>query len=427
MSVSSHLSVHQKQSLRQRLSQRGQMAVKLLGLSFEDAEALIETEALSNPVLKPVRRSSGAPISEIIENTASGTVSLIDHLTAQMGEVFDLTPRVKTHLEYLIGSLDEQGYLRERPDWIETEAGAEAYEILRSFDPAGVGASSLLDCFALQLQRQGEWSDQWQALFEKADLMERQDFPALARHLNICMSDLRVLMDQLRTLSPDPAAGFVQNMPLAPPDLVVRTLKSGETVVELTRDREVRVAVDRDAVEALRQIESDPAHRDYVKDQLAHARWVRQICKQRGETLLSVAEYAVAIQYQAIHDGIGHVRALTMRSVAEALKVHESTISRAVAHKMIMTPIGCIALRDLFSASSCEGQTSVTAVRQSIQALVGAEDAASVLSDQEIADELANSGVSLSRRSVAKHRKALGVAGARERSRRHALYAQTPA
>ena len=173
MSVSSHLSVHQKQSLRQRLGQRGQMAVKLLGLSFDEAEALIEAEALSNPVLKPVRRTSGAPISEIIENTASGTVSLIDHLTAQMGEVFDLTSRVKTHLEYLIGSLDEQGYLRERPDWIETEAGAEAYKVLRSFDPAGVGASSLLDCFALQLQRQGEWSDQWQALFEKADLIER--------------------------------------------------------------------------------------------------------------------------------------------------------------------------------------------------------------------------------------------------------------
>jgi len=412
---------------RQRLGQRGQAAVQLLGLGFEDAEAMIEAEALTNPVLKPVRRSAGQPISEIIENTTSQSVSLIDHLTAQMGEQFDLCPQVKACLEYLIGSLDANGYLRDAPDWLETDAGAQAYETLRGFDPAGVGASSLLDCFALQLQRKGRWSEQWQMLLAQADLIERQDYAALARKLGLEMSQLRDLMDQLRALSPDPAAEFSRELPLAPPDLLLRTLKSGETVVELVRDRQVRVGVDREAVQALRDIEDNPAHKAYVKDQLAHARWVRQICKQRGETLLRVAEYAVAVQYQALQEGLEHLRGLTMRSVANALKVHESTVSRAVAHKVISTPIGCIALRDLFSAATCEGQTSVSAVRQSIQTLVGAETASCVLSDQDIANELAQTGVKVSRRSVAKYRSAMGVASAHVRARRYALYADAPA
>jgi len=406
---------------RQRLGQRGQAAVQLLGLSFEDAEAMIEAETLSNPVLKPSVRAASAPISVVIENTHAETPSLSDHLNRQVGELTDLTPPVRASVQYLIGCLDERGYLRDPPDWIETPNGAEALQLLRRLEPAGIGAHNLLDCFALQLKRRGIWSSLWRRCFERADLLEKQDYVALARHLGVEKATLRAMMAQLRTLSSAPGDAFTIPAPIAPPDLLVRTLKTGETVVELTRSRQLRVKICPDALEALRRIQHDPDHAAYVKDQLEHARWVRRICQQRGDTVLRVARHAVTIQHQAIHEGLAAMRPLTLRETADRLDVHESTVSRAVAHKAIQTPIGVIALRDLFSAASGEGESCVTAVRASIQRLIDTEGAERILSDADIVAQLAPSGIRLSRRSVAKHRAAMGVAGARVRARRLAL------
>ena len=424
MSISSQQGFRQALEQRQRLGQRGQAAVQLLGLSFEDAEAMIEAEALSNPVLQPVLRSSHAPISEVIENTVASPAGLVDHLTRQVGEIADLTAAVRAHLLYLIGCLDERGYLRDAPDWIDTADGAEAHRVLRLLDPAGVGAHDLLDCFALQLRRAGEWSCLWRRFFDRADLIEKQDFTALAREMDIDRTQLRAMMDRLRSLSSAPGHAFNAAAPVSPPDLVVKALKSGETVVELTRERRVGVKVCREAVEALRRIEHHPEHAVYVKDQLAHARWVRHICRQRGDTLLRVARYAVAFQHEAIERGMAHLRPLTMREAAQFLDVHESTVSRAVAHKAIETPIGVLALRDLFSATSGEGDVSVTAVRETIQRLVDAERPGRVLSDDDIAEALAPLGARLSRRSIAKHRAAMGVASARVRGQRLTLFAE---
>ncbi len=424
MTMSTQRGFRQALEQRQRLGQRGQAAVQLLGLRFEEAEAMIEAEALSNPVLLPVGRAASTPISEIIENTHAETPSLPDHLTRQVGELNGLKPSVRECLIYLIGCLDERGYLRDQPDWIGTLDGAQALRLLRGLEPAGVGAHDLLDCFALQLKREGSWSPMWRHFFERADLLEKQDFVALARHLGVEKPALRAMMAKLRTLAAAPGQAFSAPVLVAPPDLVVKTLTSGETVVELTRARRVRVKICPDAVDALRRIERDRDHAAYVKDQFEHARWVRRICQQRGDTLLRVARHAVAIQHEAIHQGLAAMRPLTMRETADILDLHESTVSRAVAHKAIQTPIGVIALRGLFSAPSGEGESCVTAVRASIQKLIDGERAGQVLSDEDIASHLAPSGIRLSRRSVAKHRAAMGVAGARVRARRQALMSE---
>ncbi len=422
MPISTRHGFRQALHQRQRLGQRGQAAVHLLGLSFEDAEAMIEHEALGNPVLQPVIRRTSTPICDIIANTVAEQVSLADHLLRQAGELTDLAPRVRARLRHLIGCLDERGYLQDRPEWVDDDEGAEALRALRALDPAGVGAFDLLDCFTLQLQRTGRWSGLWRALFDRADLIEKQDFAALARQLGVERAELRSMLAALRSLTAAPGCAFSAAAPPAPPDLLVRTLATGELVVELTRERQVRVSVSRDAVAALRRIEHQPEHAAYVKGQLAHARWVRHICRQRGDTLLKVARYAVALQHGAVQDGPAHLRPLTLRAAAAALDLHESTVSRAVAHKSIETPGGVIALRALFSAPSGEGASCVTAVRSSIQRLVAAEGAERVLSDQDIADRLAPEGVVLSRRSVAKHRAAMGLASARLRRRRLALF-----
>lgn len=426
MSMSTHRGFRQALEQRQRLGQRGQAAVQLLGLSFEEAEAMIAAEVLSNPVLQPVARAASTPISEIIENTLAEAISLSDHLIRQVGELTDITPSVRECLRYLIGCLDERGYLCDQPDWIEAVDGAQALKLLRGLEPAGVGARDLLDCFALQLKREGVWSSVWRQFFERPDLLEKQDFAALARHLGLGNTDLRAMMAKLRTLSSAPGQAFSASAPVAPPDLMVKSMKSGETLVELVHARRVRAKICPEAVEALRSIERNPNHAAYVKDQFEHARWVRRICQQRVDTLLRVARHAVAIQHEAIHQGLAAMRPLTLRETAEILDMHESTVSRAVAHKAIETPIGVIALRDLFSAPSGKGESCVTAVRASIQKLIDGERAGRVLSDEDIASQLAPSGIRLSRRSVAKHRAAMGVAGARVRARRQTFIGDHP-
>ncbi len=408
---------------RQRLGQRGQAAVRILGLSFEEAEAMIEAEALSNPVLRPMTRALGSPVSDVLENTVASEIGLIDHLTSQLAQNAALEPDIGAKAQYLIGCLDEPGYLREAPDWIETEDGQLALQALQGLEPAGIGARDLCECFALQLERSGERSPIWADLLSRSDLIEKQAFDELARQLAISMSELRERLVMLRSLDPAPGHAFHRPAPVMPPDLVVRTSDTGELSVDLTRDRQIRVGVDRDAIAALRKIEHDPQHAAYVKDQLSHARWVRHICRQRSDTLLRVARYAVAFQHEAVMRGLGHVRPLTLRAAADFLDVHESTVSRAVAHKAIETPVGVIALRALFSGVTADGAASVTSVRQRIQSILDTEAPGEVFADEAIAAQLSAQGLRLSRRCIAKHRKAMGVAGARVRRRRLALFA----
>ena len=425
MSVSFSNGQYQALEQRQRLGQRGQAAVKLLGLSFEEAEAMIEAEALSNPVLRPIIRSSGTAISEVIEATVANPVSLIDHLTHQVSQEASLSDDLKARTQYLIGSLDERGYLSESPDWIETKEGQAALKVLQALDPAGVGARDLLECFRLQLERSGRWSPRWAALLDHADLLEKQAFVDLTRKLSIGMGELRDQLSVLKGLEPAPGEAFNPPDTATLPDLVMRELKTGELVVELTRDRQIRVGIDRDVVAALRRIEQDPRYTDYAKAQLSHARWVRHICNQRGETLLRVARYAVVFQHEAVTQGLKHIRPLTLRAVADFLDLHESTVSRAVAHKAIETPIGVIALRDLFSGVTADGEASVTSVRRMIRSIIDNEVPGQVLPDEAIAARLSQKGIRLSRRCIAKHRKAMGVAGARVRRQRQALHADS--
>ncbi|MEO1039590.1 MAG: hypothetical protein AAFX09_08590 [Pseudomonadota bacterium] len=423
MSVSFAHGQNQALEQRQRLSQRGQAAVKLLGLSFEDAEAMIEAEALSNPALHFTRSSFGSPISEVIEATLASKPSLIEHLSSQLALIANMPEFLQAKAKFLIGCLDDRGFLRDVPDWIETRDGSAALRAVQSLEPAGIGARHLMECFALQLRRRGEWSDMWAALFDHAELIEAQKFPELARRIGIEFGEIRAMLMTLKGLNAAPGHVFGAAPVDAPPDLVVKTLKSGELVVDLIRERQVRVGVDRRAVAALRLIEHDPEHAAYVKDQLSHARWVRHICRQRGDTLLKVARYAVALQHHAVTEGLAYIRPLTLRAAAEFLDLHESTVSRAVAHKAIETPIGVMPLRALFSGVSAEGAASVTSVRESIKAIIDAEKHDQVFCDADIAARLANKGVVLSRRCVAKHRNALGIAGVRVRRRRLALCA----
>lgn len=419
----------QNQTLKQSttLSLQAQQAVRLLAMSAEEAEAFVAAEALKNPILKPVRRPSGAAMTDVIEATAIRPETLREGLKRQLLEAGLSEQALVQGVAYLIDCLDDQGFLRDRDEIITTTGLARALGVLQSFDPAGVGACNLIDCWRLQLERAGRWtrfwSGRWTRLFAHADLIEARRFDALARRLDMPMAEIADMVRTLRELNVHPYEAPEVSAHNREPDMCLRMNENGEMEIELISDRTVQVRIDREALNTLKALKKDGVEVQYVEAQIAHAKWLREACHRRRDTMVKVTGFAVGRQYTAIMDGMAGLKPLTMREAASALSVHESTVSRAVANKLLAVPSGVIDVRDLFSSAMAHGQgdESVAALRHKIKALIEVEPAGQPYCDRVLAEKLSTQGLRVSRRNVSKHRKAMGISSATMRRRDNAL------
>lgn len=402
-----------------------------LGNVFPDDPAAAPAEG---PAELPAESWAVAPTRQPVssddynlEAFVAGEKSLADHLADQLGlAVTDPTRRMIGHA--IISEIDEAGYFRADLDEIADQLGApadmarEVLGVIQGFEPAGIGARDLAECLAIQLRERDRYDPAMAALVDNLELIARRDRASLMKLCGVDAEDLAEMLAEIKALDPKPGAAFSDALvqPVIP-DVLVRPANDGGWHVELNTGTLPRVLVDRSyyaKVTKGRRNEKDDA---YLADCLQTAKWLVKSLDQRARTILKVATEIVRQQDAFLAHGVQHLRPLNLKTVAEAISMHESTVSRVTSNKYMATNRGIFELKYFFTAAiaSAEGGVahSAEAVRHRIKHLIDDEPAEAVLSDDSIVRVLRESGIDIARRTVAKYREALRIPSSVQRRR----------
>ena len=329
----------------------------------------------------------------------------------------------------LIDSVDEGGYLRADLVELAERLGCSADLIeavlgrLQGFEPTGVFARDVRECLMLQLKERDRLDPAMAALLDNLELLARRDMPALRKACGVDEEDLRDMMGELRALTPRPGAAF-GGEPTQPvtPEVFVREGSGGLWHVELNTDTLPKLLVDRRYHARVAHGARTDAEKTFVSDCLASANWLVKSLDQRAKTILKVASEIVRQQDGFLAFGVEHLRPLNLKTVADAIGMHESTVSRVTSNKYLATPRGVFEMKFFFTssiASSSGGEAhSAESVRHKIRQLIDTErQAEAVLSDDRIVEILKEAGVDIARRTVAKYREAMRIPSSVERRR----------
>ncbi len=330
---------------------------------------------------------------------------------------------------YLTDQLDEAGYLpggtAETAERLGTsEASVERVLMrLQELEPPGIFARSLAECLAIQLKLRDRLDPAMAALIDNLELLARRDFASLKKLCGVSEEDLIDMLAEIRTLDPRPGLRYETGpSEVVVPDILLSAAPDGSWHVELNADTLPRVLVNRDYYATVSsRARRDSEDQTFLSECLQNANWLTRSLDQRAHTIMKVASEIVRRQDAFLMNGIDHLRPLTLKTVAEAIGMHESTISRVTANKYMLTPRGLFELKYFFTVSigSSEGGDthSAEAVRHRIRALITEETAAAVLSDDDIVIRLREGGVELARRTVAKYREAMNIPSSVQRRR----------
>lgn len=373
-------------------------------------------------------RGSVAPPQEgyNLEEVAAVPATLRAHVREQIAFAF-ADPALRLIALALAEDLDDTGYLAAEPADVAARVGAgpaeveKVLETCQAFDPPGLFARSLAECLALQLRARDRLDPAMRALLDNLDLLARRDFAALKRLCGVDEDDLVDMLAEIRALDPKPGTVFSSAaVDTLVPDVIVKGGADGGWAVELNAEALPRVLVDRSYFATV-SAGASREERQFLSECMQNANWLTRSLDQRATTILKVASEIVRRQDAFLVHGVSRLRPLNLRTVAEAIGMHESTVSRVTANKYMMTPRGIFELRYFFSVAiaSAEGGAahSSQAVRERIRRLIGEETAASVLSDDAIVGILREEGVDIARRTVAKYREGMGIASSVERRR----------
>lgn len=339
---------------------------------------------------------------------------LFDEL--QLASADPVTRRIA---ELVIGCIDDSGYLRTPPADLAMAADAELPEVMKavklvqSFDPPGVGASSPGECLRLQLERRGEKDRRLFELIDRhLDSIERNRLPQVAKAMNIPLDELDRLLGELRKLNPYPGAALSPSSSTFVA-VEIEIVRSGDRYVVKPGCRLPRLYISDRYLRMAEDPSLSTEDRQYVKEKINAAREVMRSLEMRESTIRRIGAVIADYQHDFFEKGLEYLRPMTMRQAAELLELHETTVSRAIAGKFVRTPRGVFELRYFFSAgyANAEGETvSSRSVKEQIRLLVEEEDGRKPLSDAKIADLLAEQGLTVARRTVAKYREELGIA-----------------
>jgi RNA polymerase sigma-54 factor len=355
--------------------------------------------------------------------------TLRDHLLWQL-ELENLDARTTAIGQAIVDAINDDGYLTDDLETIRATLAPDVLvsiedieqvlvKLVQQFDPAGVGARSVSECVQLQLSQLVvdtpglELARRIAA--EHLQLVAEHQYAVLKRLLRASDGDIEAAIALVRACQPRPGA----NVFTAPPEYVVPDVfvrrHEGQWVVELNNSMSPQLRVNQLYAGSLGRGEEY----DALKAQLQEARWLIRSLEIRNETLLKVALTIVQRQTEFLEQGEEYMRPMVLRDVAEAIEMHESTVSRVTTNKYMHTPRGVFEFRYFFSSHVAgeEGDQSSTAVRAKIRKLVSAEDPDKPLSDSQIAQMLSEGGVTVARRTVAKYREAMKIASSSERKR----------
>ena len=353
--------------------------------------------------------------------------SLADHLGDQLGLASsDATTRLVGNM--LINEIDEAGYLRadladiaERLD-APVDLVERTLALIQTFDPPGIGARDLAECLAIQLRERDRFDPCMADLVAHLDLVARRDYGALCKICRVDEEDLAEMVAELRALDPKPGSAF-GDLPVQPivPDVMVRPGPDGGWHVELNTGTLPRVLVNQAYYTTVLGRRRNDTDKTYLVDCLQTANWLVKSLDQRARTILKVATEIVRQQDAFLAHGVRHLRPLNLKTVAEAIGMHESTVSRVTSNKYMATPRGIFELKYFFTAAiaSAEGGEahSAEAVRFRIRQIIDEEAPEAILSDDTIVGMLRDSGIDIARRTVAKYREAMRIPSSVQRRR----------
>lgn len=464
MRMAQSLKLEQTQKLF--MTHKLQQAISLLQLSSLELNDLIQEELQSNPVLEPDEgwegeETGGEEISQpeheqeaidwelylrdegyepapspggrqTAEEVAydyylSKEHSLQECLLIQAGYC-RLRERERKVLEFLIGNIDHNGYLRGELQDFALLLGAEyrelesALQVLQQFDPAGVGARTLRECLLLQLREKDNAPPLAQKIIDLyLEEVAENRYKKIAHALQAELSQVQEAVDFIRTLEPKPGrlAGNVrEEVSYIQPDIIIEKV-AGDYCVMLSPLSAPRLLINPYYRALLKQGTCESLTSSFIKSRLDSALWLLRSIEQRRLTLYKVAEAVVKRQRLFLEEGIRALQPLVLRQIADEIGVHESTVSRATANKYAQTPRGIFPLK-FFFASGVEGREgiiSAESIKSHLREVISMENVYTPLSDQRLTELLAKRGITVSRRTVAKYREELAIPSSGRRKR----------
>ncbi|MFL9839647.1 RNA polymerase factor sigma-54 [Sphingomonas sp. ST-64] len=356
-------------------------------------------------------------------------LNLADHLTAQIGAVIDGADLFIA--QHLIDQINECGYLSASLLDIATRLGVPlarveaVLAVIQTLDPTGVGARDLAECLALQAKEADRYDPCMAALIANLDLLARGELGRLKRICGVDDEDMADMIRELRSYDPKPGCRYGGDpMQAVTPDIFVAQRGAG-WAVELNSATLPRVLVNRAYYSEVSTGPQDKSSKAWLSDMLASANWLVKALDQRQRTIIKVAGEIVKQQEAFFRHGVSHLRPLTLRQIADAIEMHESTVSRVTSNKYLSCARGLFELKYFFTSAiqSSEGGDAVSAeaVKSAIRALIQAEDPKKILSDDTLVELLNAKGFDIARRTVAKYRESMGIGSSVQRRRQKAL------
>jgi len=401
-----------------------------------DWEKFLENRTLQQP---PAGGRGGFDELPPIEQNLTKPGNLQDHLLWQL-QMSDFTDVERRFAELVIGNLDENGYLDlkgvERADGTRTpdlsiddlseEAGLHAddasvvLEMLQNFDPIGVAARDLRECLLIQSKAAGFDEVEVEIIKNHLHHLEKHNYQAISREMKIPLEDVYEAAKEIQKLESRPARNFTDTDDRTigiTPDVYV--IKDGAEFVVIDNDRGMQRLYINETL--TKRLMKDPSAKEFIGEKLRNAQWLIRAIEQRRKTIIRVAECIVEKQRDFFERGVAHLRPMILRDVAEAVGMHESTISRVTTNKYMHTPQGLYELKYFFNSSIrrvANEDIASESVKQAIKKIIEDEDKTNPLSDQAIVEMLEKrEGIKIARRTVAKYREMLGILASSKRKR----------
>ncbi|MCM3087497.1 RNA polymerase, sigma 54 subunit, RpoN/SigL [Bhargavaea ginsengi] len=415
-----HLTQRQEQQLIMTTELR--QSIELLQMNQMELTDFLQEQEMENPLIEleyPDTRMShskqnqpaGAQGPEWIEQIGSEPQLGRRELLLNLEFTFRDSDTIR-FLAYLIGQLDDNGYLQlSSQDRVSEEELSKGIRLLQKVGPPGIGARNLQECLLLQLESHDEGDHAKRLIRDHFELLTRRKWNDIARSMEISMDKVKEAVDQIRSLNPKPCELDASPPPhYVIPDVWITLEPNGDLTYRLNGQALPRIRLNTDYLPLMHQA-NDIGH--YLQDRHKQYNWLLKSLEQRQQTLSNITQFLMTQQSAFFRKGELFLKPLTMGTVADALDIHESTVSRTIKNKTMQTPVGLINMNDLFSSalnSSEPSAASSTQVKSLLKDYVLKENKAKPLSDQKLSDLIKSEhGISVSRRTVAKYREELDI------------------
>lgn len=376
----------------------------------------------------PSKSSGEASRQEWFENLAPIPMSLRHHLVLQL-HMSSPDPQIRSIGEALIDVMEEDGYiradLRRFSELINQplKKVLTVLELLQTFEPVGICAQTMIQCFEIQLKDLGLYSKEMALMLSHLDLVLQSGWEGLVKHCHLDRLSVEEMIKTIRTLNPKPGLTFdPEPIQVIIPDLFLCYNGQGDIWVELNEEAQPKILANQGYYQELNKAVRSKKDKEYIQSHYQQATWLERALRQRAETMIKVANRIVESQRAYFLGKEASLSPMTLKDLAQELNIHESTVSRATTHKFMITPKGTKELRDFFT-HSIRGDDDLSAhrVQQRIRSLIGQEPVIKPLSDDQLMNKLHNEGIEVARRTVTKYREGMNIPSSYERKRQARL------